>query len=60
MIPMQRNQRNTNGDEAALAEAGDKNLPLELLFAVSRAADPPKGATSALRDRVASYSCLFS
>lgn len=47
---MQQNQCKTNGDGAALAEAGDTKLPLDLLFAVSKAADSPTEATSALRD----------
>lgn len=42
MIRMQQNQCNTNGDGAALAEAGDTKLPLDLLFAVSKAADSPE------------------
>lgn len=51
---MQQNQLNTNGDGAVLAEAGDTKLPLDLFFAVSKAADSPKEATAALREWVAS------
>lgn len=50
MIPTQQNQGNTNGDGAALAEAGDTKLPLDLLFTISKAADSHKEVTSVLRD----------